>query len=204
VDNVILGLQVAGVSRREARLQAQPLLERFGLGRFANSYPRELSGGMRQRAAFLRTVLLQKPVMLLDEPFGALDSITRSDMQQWLLDVWQEVGTTVLFITHDVSEAVFLSDRVYVMSPRPGRIVAEVKIDLGRPRTLAVEEDPRFGALERQLRHELRAGLGEAPTRGPSAGPVDATRTSAGSEPHHQPSQESTDAAGATELTRLQ
>lgn len=165
VDNVILGLQVAGVSRKEARRQAEPLLERFGLGRFSQSYPRELSGGMRQRAAFLRTVLMQRPVMLLDEPFGALDSITRSDMQQWLLEVWQEVGTTVLFITHDVSEAVFLSDRVYVMSARPGRIVSEVEIDLPRPRTLAVEEDPRFGTLELRLRRELRAGLGSSTAR---------------------------------------
>lgn len=164
LDNTILGPQVAGVGRREARSEALPLLERFGLGSFAGAYPRELSGGMRQRAAFLRTVLQRRPVMLLDEPFGALDNITRADMQQWLLEVWSEIGTTVLFITHDVAEAVFLSDRVYVMTPRPGRVAASVEIDLPRPRTLAVEEDPSFTELERRLRHLLRAGGTPAPS----------------------------------------
>lgn len=156
LDNAILGLELNGMKRGEARRQALPLLDRFGLGRFADAYPRALSGGMRQRAAFLRTVLLHRPVMLLDEPFGALDSITRSDMQQWLLRVWEQVATTVLFITHDVAEAVFLSDRVFVMCPRPGRVVAAVDIDLPRPRTVIVEDDPRFAELERLLRRHLR------------------------------------------------
>jgi ABC-type nitrate/sulfonate/bicarbonate transport system ATPase subunit len=157
IDNATLSLRLAGVTRREARKRALPLLERFGLGAFSESWPGELSGGMRQRAAFLRTVIMERSVMLLDEPFGALDGITRADLQQWLLDVWEEVRTTVLFITHDVAEAVFLSDRVYVMSPRPGRIAAVVRCDLPRPRTLAIEEDEQFVLLERHLRHELRA-----------------------------------------------
>jgi ABC-type nitrate/sulfonate/bicarbonate transport system ATPase subunit len=164
LDNTILGPEVGGMRRRDARREATALLERFGLGSFVKAYPRELSGGMRQRAAFLRTVLLRRPVMLLDEPFGALDSITRADMQQWLLDVWGEVGTTVLFITHDVAEAVFLSDRVYVISPRPGHVSTVAEIDLPRPRTLAVEEDPRFADLERLLRRQLREGSGEPHT----------------------------------------
>ena len=110
----------------------------------------------QSRAAFLRTVLLGKPAMLLDEPFGALDGITRSELQQWLLEVWGEVGSTVALITHDVAEAVFLADRVYVMTPRPGRIATVIEIDLPRPRTLAVQESPHFGALEARVREALR------------------------------------------------
>jgi ABC-type nitrate/sulfonate/bicarbonate transport system ATPase subunit len=120
IDNVTIGLELAGVARARARERARPLLERFGLGGFEAAWPWQLSGGMRSRAAFLRTVLLGKPAMLLDEPFGALDGITRSELQQWLLEVWTEVGSTVALITHDVAEAVFLADRVYVMTPRPG------------------------------------------------------------------------------------
>ena len=157
LDNVTIGLEVAGVRRAQARAQALPLLERFGLGGFEGAWPWQLSGGMRSRAAFLRTVLLGKPAMLLDEPFGALDGITRSELQQWLLEVWSEVGSTVALITHDVAEAVFLADRVYVMTPRPGRIATVIEIDLPRPRTLAVQESPQFGALEARVREALRA-----------------------------------------------
>ena len=157
LDNVTIGLEVAGVRRAQARAQAAPLLERFGLGGFEGAWPWQLSGGMRSRAAFLRTVLLGKPAMLLDEPFGALDGITRSELQQWLLEVWGEVGSTVALITHDVAEAVFLADRVYVMTPRPGRIATVIEIDLPRPRTLAVQESPQFGALEARVREALRA-----------------------------------------------
>jgi len=156
IDNVTIGLELAGVRRAQARERARPLLERFGLGGFESAWPWQLSGGMRQRAAFLRTVLLGKPAMLLDEPFGALDGITRAELQQWLLEVWGEVGSTVLLITHDVAEAVFLADRVYVMTPRPGRIAATIEIDLPRPRTLALEESPQFGAYEARLRELLR------------------------------------------------
>jgi len=141
----------------QARERAAPLLERFGLGGFEAAWPWQLSGGMRQRAAFLRTVLLGKPAMLLDEPFGALDGITRSELQQWLLEVWSEVGSTVALITHDVAEAVFLADRVYVMTPRPGRVAAVLDVDLPRPRTLALTESPQFGANEARLRELLRA-----------------------------------------------
>ncbi len=123
---------------------------------------------MRQRAAFLRTVLLGRPAMLLDEPFGALDSLTRGDMQQWLLDVWSDLRTTVVFVTHDVAEAVYLSDRVYVMAPRPGRICDVVDVDLPRPRSLGVEETDAFTAIERRLRRALRLG-------GSSAAPAEAS-----------------------------
>jgi ABC-type nitrate/sulfonate/bicarbonate transport system ATPase subunit len=157
IDNVTIGLELAGASRAEARASAGPLLERFGLGEFARAWPWQLSGGMRHRAAFLRTALLGKPAMLLDEPFGSLDGITRSFAQQWLLQVWQEVGSTVLLITHDVAEAVFLADRVYLMTPRPGRISEVFEIDLPRPRTLELQETPAFAALEARLRAALRA-----------------------------------------------
>jgi len=167
IDNVTIGLELAGVRRAAARERARPLLERFGLGGFETAWPWQLSGGMRHRAAFLRTVLLGKPTMLLDEPFGALDGITRSELQQWLLEVWSEVGSTVALITHDVAEAVFLADRVYVLTPRPGRVAAVIEIDLPRPRTLAIEESPEFGEHEARLRELLRATA--APRAGVSA-----------------------------------
>lgn len=171
IDNVTIGLELAGRSRKDARVQAQPLLDRFGLGEFANSWPWQLSGGMRQRAAFLRTALLGRPAMLLDEPFGALDGITRSDLQQWLLEVWDELQTTVVLITHDVAEAVFLADRVYVMSPRPGRIADTIDIELPRPRRIDVEETAAFAEYETRLRRALRGQPGEAdqPTSSASA-----------------------------------
>ena len=157
IDNVTIGLEVAGVRRADARARAAPLLERFGLGGFESTWPWQLSGGMRSRAAFLRTVLLGRPAMLLDEPFGALDGITRSELQQWLLEVWSEVSTTVALITHDVAEAVFLADRVYVMTPRPGTIATVIDVDLPRPRTLAIQESPEFGTHEARVREALRA-----------------------------------------------
>lgn len=162
IDNVTVGLEIQGESRQEARRQVAPLLARFGLDGFSGSWPWQLSGGMRQRVAFLRTAVTGRPVMLLDEPFGALDGITRAELQQWLLGVWQELGATVLLVTHDVSEAVFLADRVLVMSPRPGRIVAEEVVGLGRPRELRVEETPQFGEAEARLREALREAAAPA------------------------------------------
>jgi ABC-type nitrate/sulfonate/bicarbonate transport system ATPase subunit len=159
IDNVTLPLELAGVGRREARRRAQPLLDRFGLGDFARAWPWQLSGGMRHRAAFLRTVIAGRSRLLLDEPFGALDGITRADLQDWLTGVWAEYGSTVLLITHDVAEAVFLSDRIEVMGPRPGRIVAEITVDLPRPRPPQVRESEAFAALERHLRAELRNAM---------------------------------------------
>jgi putative hydroxymethylpyrimidine transport system ATP-binding protein len=114
---------------------------------------------MRQRVAFLRTVIAEPTRLLLDEPFGALDGITRADLQEWLAGVWAEFGSTVLLITHDVSEAVFLSDRIYVMGPRPGRVVAELVVDLPRPRRLDVQETAAFFDLQRRLRSALRAAV---------------------------------------------
>jgi putative hydroxymethylpyrimidine transport system ATP-binding protein len=163
IDNVALPLQLRGMGRGAARDVARPQLERFGLGGFARAWPWQLSGGMRQRAAFLRTVITEPGLMLLDEPFGALDGITRADLQEWLGAVRAEHGATVLLVTHDVSEAVFLSDRVYVMTPRPGRIAAEVVVDLPHPRRAADRERDDFAHLERTLRQHLRAAAWPAP-----------------------------------------
>lgn len=157
LDNVILGPEVQSDNLPAARREAQELLPLFGLQGFADSYPSTLSGGMRQRAALLRTFLCHKEVMLLDEPFGALDAITRTNLQQWLLEVWQRFRHTILFVTHDVEEAVFLSDHVYVFTPRPARVRARLHIGLPRPRTRDLVLRPEFAALK----HELLAELGE-------------------------------------------
>ena len=160
LDNTIIGLRLLGVSRREARRQALELFPRFGLSGFEHSYPATLSGGMRQRAAFLRTVLSRREILLLDEPFGALDSLTRTDMQQWLLEIWDSLRKTIIFVTHDVDEAIFLSDRVYVMRPRPGRIEAVVPVTLPRPRDYSVVTTAQFA----ELKHRLLSHLKRAPS----------------------------------------
>ena len=157
LDNTTLGLEVAGVGRAAARERARRLFEPFGLSGFENAHPFELSGGMRQRAALLRTVVQDRPVLLLDEPFGALDSMTRSDMQLWLAGVRARFDWTVLLITHDIREAVFLSDRVVVLAPRPTRVHREVPVELPQPRALETITSPRFAAVERELRDALHA-----------------------------------------------
>lgn len=162
-QNVALGLEVQGVRRSEARRRARDQLAEFGLGAFTGARPHELSGGMRQRAALARTVLAGHGVVLLDEPFGALDALTRTEMQDWLQGVWTDHRWTVLMVTHDVREAVYLSDRVLVLSPRPARIVDEVVVDLPRPRTIATLSDPRFTHLETTLLSRLRGSFEGAP-----------------------------------------
>lgn len=134
VDNVALGLEVRGASRREARQRVEPLFDEFGLAGFEQHYPSALSGGMRQRAAFLRTVVQDCQMLLLDEPLGALDALTRSRMQLWLEDMWLKHRWTVMLVTHDIREAVMLSDRIYLLSPRPARVAHVIDIDLPRPR----------------------------------------------------------------------
>jgi ABC-type nitrate/sulfonate/bicarbonate transport system ATPase subunit len=151
LDNVILGPEIGGVSTNEARREALRLLPLFGLEGFEGSYPATLSGGMRQRAALLRTFLCRRDVMLLDEPFGALDALTRRQLQQWLLDVWSQFGQTIIFVTHDVDEAIYLADRVYVMTPRPGRIKLELDVPLERPRERKMITSSVFASLKGQL-----------------------------------------------------
>lgn len=134
IDNTTLGLEVQGMGRKLARAQVAQLFDEFGLSGFERHYPVQLSGGMRQRAALLRTVVLDRPMLLLDEPFGALDAMTRVQMQRWLADMWTRHRWTVLLITHDVREAVMLSDRIYVLSPRPARVVRRFDVPLAHPR----------------------------------------------------------------------
>jgi ABC-type nitrate/sulfonate/bicarbonate transport system ATPase subunit len=149
LDNAALALEAEGVRRGEARRRARPLFERFGLAGFAHARPAELSGGMRQRVAFLRTLLAGRPILLLDEPFGALDSITRAAMQEWLAEAMRTEPRTVVLVTHDVREALYLGDRVAVLSPRPGRVVASLRVPFARPRPRReTVTDPSFAALE--------------------------------------------------------
>lgn len=160
LDNAVVALEVQGMPQAEARARALPLLAAFGLGGFANHYPHELSGGMRQRVSFLRSAVAARGLMLLDEPFGALDALTRAAMQEWLLAATARLRTTFILVTHDVDEAVLLSDRVYVLSPRPGRIVDTLDVDLPRPRSLDVLAAPRFAACRARLLNSLRTAGG--------------------------------------------
>jgi NitT/TauT family transport system ATP-binding protein len=158
IGNAALALECAGVGRADARRRAAPLFERFGLSEFERARPAELSGGMRQRVAFLRTLLPNRPVLLLDEPFGALDSITRGAMQEWLDAALSELPRTVLLVTHDVEEAIMLADRVAVLSPRPGRVLTELAVDLPRPRRrLELVTDPAFTELKARALGALAA-----------------------------------------------
>jgi ABC-type nitrate/sulfonate/bicarbonate transport system ATPase subunit len=159
LDNVILGAELLGRDPARVREEARSLLATFGLNGFEDTRPARLSGGMRQRAALMRTVLSGKEILLLDEPFGALDAMTKLKMQQWLLSIWSEFDRTILFITHDIDEAIFLSDRVYVMSARPGRIKAAVDVDIPRPRTHEDTTTERFGQIKRRTLELIHAEL---------------------------------------------
>jgi ABC-type nitrate/sulfonate/bicarbonate transport system ATPase subunit len=150
LENITLGAGLRGRVDRRTRDAAAQLATQYGLGEFLDHFPHAMSGGMRQRVALMRTLSFAQDVMLLDEPFGALDSQTRFEMQSWLLSVWGEQESTVLFITHDVDEAVFLSDRIVVMSPRPGRIQEVLTVDLPRPRTLEMFTEPEFIRVKRR------------------------------------------------------
>ncbi|GMU40793.1 MAG: ABC transporter ATP-binding protein [Chloroflexota bacterium] len=158
LGNATLGAELAGVPPAEAAARARALLPAFGLEGFERAWPATLSGGMRQRLALLRTFLTPRDVLLLDEPFGALDAITRREMHAWLQEVWQQDRRTVLLVTHDIDEAITLSDAVFVMSPRPGRIVASVEVDLPRPRTSRDSTTPAFAALKARVLEALESG----------------------------------------------
>lgn len=163
VENAALALEVHGESPSRARELAAARFDEFGLGGFEQSYPAQLSGGMRQRVAFLRTVLADRDLMLLDEPFGALDALNRVTMQQWLVQMWERQKQGVVMVTHDVEEAVFLADRVVVLSSRPGTVIHEEVISLPRPRTRAMVTDPAF----LQHRETLLRALGLLETGAP-------------------------------------
>ena len=154
-DNIILGATLRHIPARQARKQAAPLLERYDLSEFARSRPHELSGGMRQRAALLRTLLTEKETLLLDEPFGALDALTRLQLQMDLTDMWQEFQKTILLVTHDVEEALLLSDEILVLSHRPGRLKKRVAVPLPRPREPDMLALPEAMEIKRELLHLL-------------------------------------------------
>ncbi len=151
LDNIILGLEIKKTSKKQAVEMAMPLIEKYGLKGFEDHYPHELSGGMRQRAALLRTLLYDRDIILLDEPFGALDAQTRLSMQDWLLQIWQDFDKTILFVTHDIDEAIYLSDEIFVFTERPGSIKTRLDVDLPRPRDKATMAEPNFLKLKQTL-----------------------------------------------------
>ena len=157
LNNVLLPAQVLRMSEASAKAAAHRLLDLVGLKGFEDKYPHELSGGMRQRVAIARALVHDPAVLLMDEPFGSLDALTRENMGLELLKIWDAARKTVFLITHSISEAVFLSDRVIVLSPRPGRILAEIAIDLPRPRNLDLLSDEAFGIYTRRIRRVLDA-----------------------------------------------
>jgi NitT/TauT family transport system ATP-binding protein len=159
-DNVKLPLELIGLDRAERDRRATSMLQLVELAEFARHHPYQLSGGMQQRVAIARALALQPSILLMDEPFGALDEMTRERMNSEVLRIWQQTGTTVVFVTHSIPEAVFLSTRVVVMSARPGRITRVVDVPLGHPRNDATREDPRYFELVTEVREALRAGGG--------------------------------------------
>lgn len=159
MDNAILPLEIKGIGKEEAQSRVSKLLVDFGLKGVENLFPGDLSGGMKQRVSFLRTILSGSNILLLDEPFSALDAITRLTMQEWLLEQWTKMEKTILFITHDVDEALFLSDRIFVTGQKPITTIQEVKVPLGRPRVLRDLGHPEVIELKEQLIGQLRAGV---------------------------------------------
>ena len=158
-DNVAYGLKINGVAEAERKETVERLLKAVGLTEFAGVYPDTLSGGMQQRVAIARTLALRPSVILMDEPFGALDAQTRSEMQQLLLQIWDETACTILFVTHDVEEAIYLADRIFIMSSHPGTIVEDVQVPFDRPRDLALKEKSDF----HDLQHYVLGSLKRAP-----------------------------------------
>lgn len=161
LGNACYGLEVRNVPKAEREARALALLKKVGLGDFSDKYPKALSHGMRQRCALARTFVLDSPIFMMDEPFGALDAQTKLQLEDVLLDLWSANQKTVLFVTHDLAEAVALSDRVIVMSARPGRIVADIRVDLPRPRSVrALQKDHHFHELYATLWSYLEKGMG--------------------------------------------
>jgi ABC-type nitrate/sulfonate/bicarbonate transport system ATPase subunit len=155
IDNLAMPLVIKGMKKKEAREEAAKYLETFGLEGFGDKYPRQLSGGMRQRAALLRAYLFSRNIMLLDEPFGALDAITRSRIHYWLLNVVKKLNTSILFITHDIEEAILLSDRIYVLSERPARVKDEIVVDLKGERDKTIVTTAEFNAIKKRIMDNL-------------------------------------------------
>ena len=163
LDNVLFSVEMLGLDPRQYRKPAGDLLQLTGLAGFEHRYPRELSGGMQQRVAICRALLPDPSLLLMDEPFGALDAMTREEMSLELLRIWEERRKTILFVTHSIPEAILLADRVVVMTPRPGRIARVLSVDLPRPRTMDLEFDARFKAASDEVRGLIFTGRKERP-----------------------------------------
>jgi len=155
IDNVGLPLVLDGRKKKDARNQVQPYFSLFGLEGFEHKYPHQLSGGMRQRAALMRTYMYKSDIILLDEPFGGLDAITKSKLQDWLLSILPQLKASMLFITHDIEEAIYLSDRIYVLSERPAYVKKEFVIDVPRPRDRDITTSDHFNEIKREILHLL-------------------------------------------------
>ena len=163
--NIAYGLKINGVPESQRKQTVAQLVQAVGLSGFENAYPETLSGGMQQRVAIARTLAVRPAVILMDEPFGALDAQTRSEMQQLLLKVWDETASTILFVTHDVEEAVYLADRIFIMSAHPGTIVEDVQVPFDRPRELSLKERNEFHELQSYVLGRLRRAPGNGQVR---------------------------------------
>jgi NitT/TauT family transport system ATP-binding protein len=172
IDNVAFPLELAGVGRRARRERARALLELVGLTTFARAYPHQLSGGMRQRAAIARALARDPHILLLDEPFSALDALTRERFNGELLEIWRRTGTTILIVTHSIAEAVFLADEVIVLSARPGRVAARVAVPLGRPRLADALDSAAFSRAAATIRAHLSGTPADIADQEAAAAPV--------------------------------
>jgi len=164
-DNIAYGLRINGVPEEKRKEIVAQLIKDIGLSGFENAYPETLSGGMQQRVAIARTLALRPAVILMDEPFGALDAQTRSEMQLLLLKVWDETASTILFVTHDVEEAIYLADRIFIMSAHPGTIVEDVQVPFDRPRSLELKQRNEFHELQSYVLGRLRRAPGSGQVR---------------------------------------
>jgi NitT/TauT family transport system ATP-binding protein len=164
-QNVGYGLKINGVPKAERDETVAKLIQQVGLSGFEKSYPDRLSGGMQQRVAIARTLALRPRVILMDEPFGALDAQTRCEMQELLLKIWQESASTILFVTHDVDEAIYLADRIFVLCARPGTIIEDLPMPFGRPRTPSVKQTNEFRDLQQHVLGTLRRAPGQGQVR---------------------------------------
>ena len=156
LENVRLGYEIKGLSASQTKIQASDLLKKFNLFEYANLYPDSLSGGMKQKVALLRTIAFNSSLLLLDEPFGSLDAITRSSLHLYLLEIWKRLKLTIIFTTHDIREAIFLSDKIYVLSKKPATIIKYLKVDLPRPRKIEDIAASKFVKLEEKLINLLK------------------------------------------------
>ena len=155
VENVMLGYEIKGLKKEQAKIEALNLLKKFSLFEYADFYPDSLSGGMKQKAALLRTIAFNSSLLLLDEPFGSLDAITRSSLHLYLLEIWKRLKLTIIFTTHDIREAIFLSDRIYILSKKPATVVECLETNMSRPRKIGDLTSPKFVELEKKLMNLL-------------------------------------------------